>query len=119
VKHDGGPLEPFPLPEHHDTDRSPLPPEDEMPEAKPDRSTMTTDQKLDAILDRLEEGDRRFDRMDTDWTIAMNFMHEVALERGREDLAQRIRETVAERRPNGAVDHDVPTNPSNGRPPDA
>lgn len=87
--------------------------------SKQDRAAMTTDQKLDAILDRLEEGDRRFDRMDTDWTLAMNFMHEVALERGREDLATRIRETMIERRPNGQAEGDVPTSPDNERPTDA
>lgn len=89
-----------------DTEPAPFSPEDEMP--KPDRSTMTSDQKLDAILDRL-------DRIDTDWTIAMNFLHEVAIDRGREDLAKRINETMHERRPNGAVDfHDEPTSPGDG-----
>lgn len=77
-----------------------------------ERKKLSDRELLELIHDRLDDGDAHFARIDADWTLAMNFMHEVALERGREDLAKRIRETVIQRRPNGNVDfHEEPTNP--------
>lgn len=79
-------------------------------------------ERLDGIDDRLREGDGRFasleshlQRVDADWTIAMNFLHAVSLERSRPDLAGQIEATIAERRPANGSTHpdlsDEPTNP--------
>jgi hypothetical protein len=88
------------------------------PPAKIDLTTMTDREillmlagEVPKINARLEEGNRRFAAIEADWTIAMNFMHEVAKERGNEDLARRIQEAVYERRPNGHYGDDEKTNP--------
>jgi hypothetical protein len=107
-----------------DTDPSPPPSEEEIQTMsrsdppKPDRATMTDrelllslHERIDDVDRRLEDGNRHFTNVDADWTIAMHFLHEIALERGRADLAQQIDHAIRERRPTNGATHDEPTNP--------
>lgn len=104
-------------PSAHDTDRAPAPPEETMNEAKLARAEMTTDQKLDAILDRLEEGDREFLELRADFGIIASSVKALCDVRGLDDHVQALGQRLAERFPvaNGAG-HDEPTNPEHDRP---
>lgn len=68
-----------------------------MSDAKTDTSNMTSDEKLDFIIDRLKEGDRRFGFIEADISIAFNWMKELAMKRGREDIAAQIEKRMEDR----------------------
>lgn len=93
-----------------------------------DQNELSVDDKLNLILDqqeaikerlaavdrRLNQGAEEFALQRADWSIAMNFMRELALERGRSDLAAQVDRLLEERKvpghANGAF-HDEKTNP--------
>jgi hypothetical protein len=123
VTDDDSHLEPFPLPEHHDTDRSPLPPEEEMPEGKPDRSKMTDrelllslHERIDAVDQRLADGDREFQEQKKDIGIVSSAVKALCEVRGLDDKVQELGRRLADRFPANGVGHEAPTNPSNERP---
>lgn len=79
---------------------------------KIDRSNLTADQKIDAILDRLDEGHDRFARVEANQSIAFNWMRELALTRGRRDLVEQMdAHAAAEMNGVQAADRDEPTDP--------
>lgn len=142
--------EEFPLRDGRDTERNPHPPEEEseMPEPtalqKAANAPLTIDEKLDVILqglldietrqlqteewqrktdERLKEGDGEFKEQRKDIGIVCASVKALCEVRGLDEKVQELGARLAERFPtNGAghSEHDVPTNPENGKPlPDA
>lgn len=133
-------LEPFPLPEQRDTDKSELSPDEDREMNEHEAAKEVRKKQLETLdahallvslhlrLDeidswraktdrRLEEGDQEFQEQKRDIGIVSSAVKALCAVRGLDDKVEELGRRLSDRFPsNGAAEHDVPTNPANERP---